>query len=189
MGKELIKTIKGFANQEHIEFWKEYIDETLPIAQVLAPNKRWALAFGKDEYFEWSHHTLDPIDDIREMVQEYFEVASDAVRNLYQNDKKLYVCSFWLAKQNPGGNVGGHIDTDEEQNSHFKYSAVLYLTDNTNDGQLSFPYLSYTVAPKAGDIAIFPSAGTEYFHEVSEIKHERYSLCFWFTEDPNYAIV
>jgi hypothetical protein len=188
MSKEMVRTIKNFAPQEHIDFWKEYIDETLPKARVLTPNRRWALAFGKDKYFDWSHHNLDEIGDIREMVLEYFDAISDAVRDLYSNENPLYVCSFWLAKQQPGGNVGGHIDTDEESNTHFKYSAVLYLTDNTKDGQLTFPYINHTVSASAGELAVFPSAGTDYFHEVKQIRHERYSLCFWFTEDESFAI-
>jgi len=188
MGKELVKSIKNFASQDHIDFWIDYIEETLPKSHVLAPNKRWALAFGKDQYFEWSHHTLDTISDIREMTLEYFSLISDVVRELYANEKPLYVCSFWMAKQNPGGNVGGHIDTDEDSNQHFKYSSVLYLTDSSKDGNLHFPYMKHTIKPEAGEIAIFPSAGDEYFHEVSTINHERYSLCFWFTEDPSFAI-
>lgn len=190
MGKELIKITKDIIDQEQIDFWIEYIDETLPLAMELPPGNRWALGFGYDDGFKQSNLTLDKINDVKEPVLEYFEALSEIVADLYDNKNKLYVCSFWMAKQTPGGTVSGHDDTDDgKMNPHFKYSAVLYLTDNTNDGQLVFPRLGYQIAAKPGEMAVFPSTGHEYFHEVSEIKHERYSLCFWFTEDPNYAIV
>lgn len=57
---------------------------------------------------------------------------------------------------------------------------ILYLNDDYEGGEISFPYLDITLKPKAGSAVFFP-ANFMTIHEVSEVtKGVRYVLPNWY---------
>ena len=187
-----IKVVHNFISLEDIEIFKEYNDQLLQSKPELFfignKGKRPVLQFGKDNAHLMSSPELDStIPEIKDLVRTYFLKATETIRDIYQDDRDLYVCSFWLAKQLPGANVQMHDDTDEGANTHFTYSAVLYLNTLKNTGDLIFNDLEYSVKPSAGDLVVFPSQATGN-HEVKEIDEFRYTLPMWLTTDKSYAL-
>jgi 2OG-Fe(II) oxygenase superfamily len=187
-----IKIVSNFISSEDIEIFKSYNDyllETKPELFFIGnKGKRPVLQFGRDNAHAMSSPELDSIiPEIKNLVRSYFLKTTEIIKDLYQDNRDLYVCSFWLAKQLPGANVQMHDDTDEGANTHFAYSAVLYLNTLRTTGDLIFNDLGYSVKPIAGDLVIFPSQTTGN-HEVAEIDEHRYTMPIWITADKEYAL-
>lgn len=187
-----IKVVSNFISAEDIEVFKSYNDDLLANKPELFfmgnKGKRPVVQFGRDNAHSTSSLALDTtIPEIKELVRSYFLKAIETIKDIYQDDRELYVCSFWLAKQLPGANVQMHDDTDEGRNTHFAYSAVMYLNTLSKTGDLIFTDLDYSVKPAAGDLVIFPSQTTGN-HEVKIIDEYRYTMPIWVTADRTYAL-
>ena len=186
-----VKVIRDFISQEDTDFFTNYMDNNPDkFTQYLFmdnPN-RYAIMFGNDEVFkEKSNHTLDLVSDIEPKVREYFDKVCTSIKELYNNEKDLYVASWWLARQYKDSFVHPHEDSGSF-NKHFKYSTIVYLNNLSSGGQLEFPNLKYTYNPSAREMVSFPSKGSDYVHMVPNIGGDRYSMTYWLTEDPAFAI-
>jgi len=84
-----------------------------------------------------------------------------------------------ISKYYAGSGMGPH--TDSGPVAHI--SAVLYLNDNYEGGELAFPNHNITVKPSAGSIIVFPSV-EPYVHDPKEVtRGEKYiSPSFWFKD-------
>ncbi len=185
-----IRVINNFIQEPEISSMIEYIDylektELDKFAQYQY-GKRLALRFGIDEDPDHIHGSLPNLSllkDKRDLITSYFSRALEAVKRSFEVDRDLYVCSFWAAKQYSGAIVNEHADTggvEGHYNSHFKYSAVLYLNTMNKSGELIFRDENYSYSPRAGDLVMFPSYGIK--HRVDEILETRYSLPMWITD-------
>ena len=59
------------------------------------------------------------------------------------------------------------------------YSALLYLTDDYDGGEINFPDHNLKIKPKANSFITFPS-NEHYLHEVLKNSADRYSSTLWF---------
>jgi hypothetical protein len=186
-----IRVSKDLISEVDSKRFQRYIDQNLDkFQQYLFKNnpQRYSLKFGKDQvYWNMSHTNLALIQDIEYTVREYFDTICQEVERLYDFPRKLYITSFWMARQFPGAVVHAHFDSGEV-NQHFKFSSVVYLNELEGSGELVFPKIEFSYKPKANEMITFPSQGEEYLHEVNEINGDRYSLVFWLTDDKDYAL-
>lgn len=186
-----IKITKGFIKKSEISSLVDYIDRLesneLDKFASYKEGKRLALQFG-EEHEPKSYMTLDLIKEKQDLIKQYFERVIDLTTNKFELLEVLYLCSFWIAKQYPGGDIEAHEDTDDGYSPHMDYSAVLYLSTAKSGGELHFIDLDYFYKPEAGDLIIFPSKGTGY-HEVLNIKETRYSIPFWMSFDSAKSLV
>ena len=68
---------------------------------------------------------------------------------------------------------------DDGKNTKRRVSAVGYLNDDYEGGELWFPNLNFNYYPTAGDIVVFPS-GAPYTHEAKPVKQGiKYSVVNW----------
>jgi len=68
---------------------------------------------------------------------------------------------------------------DDGKNTRRRVSAIGYLNDNYEGGELWFPNLNFNYYPTAGDIVVFPS-GAPYTHEAKPVKQGiKYSVVNW----------
>lgn len=190
--KDKIIIVKNFLSQDEMKFFRDYEDHILETKQdslVLFSNgNRPVLQFGRDLCDEHSSHlSLDLVSDIEDEVRSLFNKVEQKAKKVFEDPRDIYVCSFWFAKQLPGAKIPIHEDTEDGQNPHFKYSAVIYLNTMKDSGRLSFPDLGYDYDPEAGDIIIFKSADSGR-HMVETINEDRYTLAMWMTEDQSFAI-
>lgn len=188
---DYIKTTPNIINDIDAKRFIRYINSNFHKFQQYVfmdnPN-RYALMFGKDQVFwSMSNSNLSKIADIEFVVREYFDIVCKDAEEKYNYPSKLYVASFWLAKQLPNSFVHPHFDAGEV-NKHFKVSTIIYLNDLSSGGELTFPKLGHTYKPVANEMVSFPSQGEEFLHEVKEINEDRYSLVYWLTDDPALAI-
>jgi hypothetical protein len=175
-----------------MKFFREYEDyilENMKDKMVIFNNgNRPILQFGKDFFPDYnSHQTLDIVSDIEDKIRNLFSKVQNKTKEIFNEDKDLYMCSFWFAKQLPGANVLEHDDTDNGVNYQYQYSAVIYLNTLKNTGELIFTDLDYRHKPSAGDLVVFKSveAGN---HLVETIDEVRYTLPMIMSTDKNFAI-
>jgi len=68
---------------------------------------------------------------------------------------------------------------DDGKNTRRRVSAVGYLNDDYEGGELWFPNLNFNYYPTAGDIVVFPS-GAPFTHEAKPVKQGvKYSVVNW----------
>lgn len=187
-----LTAIADYLDENDSEFFIDYINSNIDkfknYRATSNPN-RFALRFGRDQVFwDTTNHDLSLIGDIESKVREIFDNVCRKTEEIYNLDKKLYVASFWMAKQFPGGFVMPHFDSLNNTNSHFEYSAIVYLNNLESGGELMFPELKYSYQPKGRDLVLFPSKGDDLIHQVAQINGDRYSILFWLTYDEYFAV-
>lgn len=84
-----------------------------------------------------------------------------------------------ISKYFVGASMGPHTDSGPEPKTE-NISAVLYLNDNYDGGEINFPEQRVKIKPSAGSIIIFPST-PPFFHEsMPIISGTKYmSPAFW----------
>lgn len=84
-----------------------------------------------------------------------------------------------FSKYLPDRYMGPH--TDKGPRSHI--SAVMYLNDNFNGGELSFPNQNIAIKPSAGSMIVFPSV-EPYVHDPKPADNLKYIVpAFWYLEN------
>jgi len=87
----------------------------------------------------------------------------------------IMICKYYV-----GSEQGQHVDTYKGESY---LSAVLYLNDNYDGGELHFPNQGVTIKPSAGSVVVFPS-GEPFSHEATKvIKEEKYIATAFLVKD------
>lgn len=82
-----------------------------------------------------------------------------------------------IQRYNPGQYYGVHSDAGDGNGRVF--SILLYLNDISEGGETTFPYQEFSIEPRAGRMAIFPS-NYMWPHEAKTPVHEtKYSAAYW----------
>lgn len=189
----IIKIVPNFLSEQEVKFWVDFNDYCLKTKNKnmahYVNNLRPVLQFGKDkcETHYATNTTLDLISEIEAETRQLFDLVISKTKNIFQESRDMHMAGFWLSKQLPGAYIGEHEDTDEGINSHFLYSAVLYLNELETTGDLIFTELNYRVKPKAGDLVVFKSSEGGK-HKVDRINENRYTLAFWMTNEEEFAL-
>jgi hypothetical protein len=183
---------EGFVSYEDAHELMSWIDNNIGqfhVYEFQNNPRRHAIRYGKDQVFwDTSPHEIYAIDDIEPLVRSYFTKVTDAMEQIYRSSKKLYVNSFWLAKQEAGAVVKPHHDSHSGMNPQFTHSIICYLNANQVGGELDFPELEISIKPPGGSMVSFISQGEELLHEVKEITQDRYTMLFWLTDKPEYEV-
>ena len=85
-----------------------------------------------------------------------------------------------ISKYRVGADMGPHVDYRGESDLKPLMSAVMYLNDNYEGGELLFPEQGVEIKPKAGSIVIFPSVEPFYHEPMPVLSGTKYmSPAFW----------
>ena len=130
---------------------------------------------------------LDAVD--REVNGTFQRIVADLVEPAYG-----LTIDYWEAPQlliyPPGGHYLPHVDGeyvyyDTDPRGEWRritdrdISVIWYLNDDFAGGQLTFPDLDLTVAPRAGMVVAFPSTH-EFFHGALPVESGmRYAIVSW----------
>lgn len=191
-----VEVVPRFVPEEDLDYYINLINkleqEHLDKFMVVQDGKRRTLIFGnyendiKNELLARPHLDLFEEEESTKL-RDLMSKILDKLKDFYGISDELYMCSMFLAKQYPGGEVGIHSDVDKGANPHFEYSAILYLNTLKEGGELKFASLNYSHKPEKGDFVFFPSKTTG-MHYVKPVAEERYSLCFWTTKDKKFEL-
>jgi predicted 2-oxoglutarate/Fe(II)-dependent dioxygenase YbiX len=91
--------------------------------------------------------------------------------------------SMAISKYIPGKGMGPHVDTPQEENKLALITAILYLNENYEGGELLFKNQGVNIKPSAGSIVIFPSVDP-FFHESLNLKSgNKYIMPLFWVKD------
>lgn len=94
----------------------------------------------------------------------------------FEKDNKYF--SLHISKYVDGGGIGSHRDVNISEEDG-NYTAIIYLNDEYDGGELGFPDLGIEVKPKSGDMLIFPG---KYLHYANESRNGTKYLTIFKTE-------
>jgi predicted 2-oxoglutarate/Fe(II)-dependent dioxygenase YbiX len=101
----------------------------------------------------------------------------------YANEFRLPLvdpCSMVVSKYSPSKEMGPHVDSTEDMNARALMTAILYLNDDYEGGDLYFPEQEIRLKPKAGSIVFFPSVQPFYHQSFKITKGYKYIVpLFW----------
>ena len=129
------------------------------------------------------HPNTDILGDLSHLVKDILSRATDEVSKSF--GKKVYPCNFWLVRQDDGSTMDVHTDGG----MHIDYTAVLYLSDIKEGGEIFFPRLSVEYKPEHGGLIMFPPRAEDYDHGVKAVSGKRYSLPMWFSVDESLSML
>lgn len=124
------------------------------------------------KYYQEELFLMNEINSIADKaLEEYFKEYTFARANLKGREKPN------ILKYVQGGFLPPHQDHGVSTRA---LSVLIYLNDNYEGGEISFPISNVTIKPKAGSVVLFPS-NFLYVHTISSMKSGvRYSIPAWF---------
>jgi hypothetical protein len=184
-----VKVFKNCIDAKDAQDIINYINNHLDSFNTGPLKLKFMKMFGNDNANkERSEKFISGIDDIEDQIKTIIDLCIKSIENEFQETKKVYLSSLWLAKQTPGTEIKSHRDVDNGVNDQYEYSAVLYLSTPTKSSPLEFPNLKLEIMPNLGDLVMFKPKEFESVHLVRSIVEDRYSIPMWFTLDKDYEL-
>ena len=166
----------------------EQIQPTLGDNNVLTQWESWTASNNKDVQFGWKMSSKPEMYEFStvdaKLIYDIFYTSLLFVGNDYARKNNLSIAKpspLSISKYIEGSSMGQHVD-DYGNNPRVRpiMSAVLYLNDDYQGGELHFKEQGITIKPEAGSIVIFPSVAP-FYHESKEIISGNKYMCpaFW----------
>lgn len=181
-----IEVSSNFINAEDCKDFIDFINTNQDI--FVGPLGRTVLQFGFDDHRKNYTDIVSGIESINNLSIMYFNKIIKELKNIYNEDKELYIASFWLSKGMPGSRVRLHSDQEDGYNSHFKYSTISYFNSVDSGNEIIFPNIGYKYSPVEGDMLSWVSGDKDSIHEVPSVTETRYSMPIWVTDNPKYKL-
>ena len=132
-----------------------------------------------------------------EIVPRLIEECLRNIEGQFRPAEQLYPETVILAAMAAGGRHSRHADNCRlnEQGDwvanhtpHRDVSAICYLNDEFDGGEILFEQAQLTVRPRRGILLVFPS-DADHLHEVLPVRSGvRYTMAIWFTKQQRYAL-
>jgi Rps23 Pro-64 3,4-dihydroxylase Tpa1-like proline 4-hydroxylase len=155
---------------------------------------RWDYSINKNNE-KWPKVEIDPNHSkahseaysILEMIdrpyKEALDIWSEKTGNLKVN---LVSKNYTIKKYNTGGSIATHTDRDHNKDFNtFDWTALVYLNDNYDGGELEFNKLGYSIKPSAGSIIFFSTDETHTAHTVDS--GNKYFMFFYIHSHVGYT--
>lgn len=106
------------------------------------------------ERYESTIHNLSSatLEEIFFNIENYVKILEYKFHT-FDKDSQHYM--LHISKYTEGGSIGLHTDVKPSEDSG-DYTAVIYMNDDYDGGELGFPELGIEIKPKSGDMLIFP---------------------------------
>jgi|TARA_R110002153_G_scaffold103288_3_gene240394 hypothetical protein len=145
------------------------------------------------------HRTMpDPFGQVERVLNLSRFIAQKSILDYYE--EYSYPENTELVKWIPGDSMSIHSDNSwtegngletqkgkDHPTKYRTYSAIFYINDDYEGGEIYFPNWDIEIKPKTGSLVIFPS-NEEYIHGVKEVKNlNRYSIAVWYAGHEYYA--
>jgi predicted 2-oxoglutarate/Fe(II)-dependent dioxygenase YbiX len=135
--------------------------------------------------------------DAAEVLPRLVERCLCSIRHQLQLTDPLYPETVILAALGAGGHHSRHADNCRENEDgdwvanhtpHRDVSAIYYLNDTFDGGEIVFERAQLVVKPRRGLLLAFPS-DADHAHEVLPVRSGvRYTMPIWFTKQLRYAL-
>lgn len=168
---ENIKFIPNFLTKKEIDYIMHDIDKRTFISFVSQKDHNGDALTHMHKY-NGIVDIYDIVNRCKETISSIYGIQKEKIK---EKQKELSV-----VKWDAGTYLNLHVDdlgyvTDNHLPVH------IYLNDDYEGGEISFPTHGLAVKPKAGDFNVFPG-NMHYAHEVTKVlSGTRYTLPIWFT--------
>jgi hypothetical protein len=164
-------------------------------------NEGQAISVFKDKTLPYKnlHRSMpDPFGQVERILNVARFIAQKEILDYYQ--EYAYPENTELVRWFPGDQMSVHSDNSwtegnglEDQvgvdhpTKYRTYSAIFYINDDYDGGEIHFPKFDVEIKPKQGSLVIFPS-DEDYIHGVKEVKNlNRYTIAAWYAGHEYYA--
>ena len=205
LAKDFVQAIEANNDNKEINHiippWDKWMDG-YPIDGVwtevfkkgLVKNVDWDYSVNENNH-KWPKVEIDPNHSkahseaysILEMIdrpyREALDVWSEKTGNLKVN---LVSKNYTIKKYDTGGAIAAHTDRDHDKDFNtYDWTALVYLNDDYDGGELEFNKLGYTIKPKAGSIIFFSTDEVHTAHPV--VSGNKYFIFFYIHSDIGYT--
>jgi hypothetical protein len=135
--------------------------------------------------------------DVAEIVPRLVEECLRNIGSHLQPAEPLYPETVILAATGAGGHHSRHADNCRQNEEgdwvanhtpNRDVSAICYLNDEFDGGEIFFERAQLTVKPRRGLLLAFPS-DADHVHEVLPVRSGvRYTMPIWFTKQQRFAL-
>jgi len=195
---KLSKTLAGC-----VDIWEdcwEYTDNTVTLVEATClntelPHIRWRPApyIGKNskrqsEFLNLTDiHGKHPHPITSKLFEDFHMLVTESAQEYmtrYNIRENCYNNSdYQLLRYKEGDQYPLHYDGPTETGRHI--SAILYVNDDYEGGELVFPLHNIWIKPKAGTLVMFPSSWA-YQHIAQPVtKGMKYAIVTWLHDRPN----
>lgn len=134
-----------------------------------------------NQLMEITHLAHVAENSVLQNIHNQFNLALLAASNpyllRYKLKERLWHEGYSLLKYSEGEQYHGHYDGGTDTGRAI--SALLYLNDDYEGGELEFPHFDVKIKPQAGMLILFPS-NFAYFHIAHPVtKGTKYGLVTW----------
>jgi len=185
--------------------WATEDDEWIPVKTDREAAKQ-ALLFGKtritklvdwditinEDNSHWPKIQVDPdysdnhkaAYDILKLIDEPYQKALDVWAETFNRPKPSSISkNYCIRKYKTGADMVAHIDRNlTNPEATMDWTALIYLNDNYEGGELVFPDYDIKLKTKAGSIIFFP---TDVMHSVEKITEGNKTYIFMFIHSNN----
>jgi hypothetical protein len=128
------------------------------------------------DYWKFLTPEFEEIKLCYEEIEKVFDETIEHYKEIF-NLKLGWRAGLNFIKYGQGHHFVSHVD--DGSNESCTVSALAYLNDDYEGGELGFPLLDLEFTPEAGDLVFFPS-GFTHAHKVNPVKSGiRYSVLTW----------
>ncbi len=136
-------------------------------------------------------------EDAAEIVPRLVEECLRNISNQLRPSEPLYPETVILAAMGAGGHHDRHADNSRQNEQgewvanhtpHRDVSAIYYLNDAFEGGEIVFDRAHLVVKPRRGLLLAFPS-DADHVHEILPVRSgARYTMAIWFTKQQRLAL-
>ena len=111
--------------------------------------------------------------EIGKIISRHFQIA-------------LYPETVSVVRWGAGDEMALHCDGQNPHTVNRTHSVVLYLNDQTEGGEIYFPEMGAVISPRR---ALMVAYAKTVLHGVRPVKHPRYTLTLWYSDQPEVSII
>lgn len=166
----------------------EESNSTLTEDDAIRPWHEWVASGGGEKYVfgEQKFTNEEKLQSSSEVVRHIYETLKSALTSVgidyaEKNDiEYVEPAPISISKYRTGADMGAHVDYYGDPGVEPLMSAVLYLNDDVEGGELDFPHHNVRIKPEAGSIIVFPSVDPFYHQSLPTTRGSKYmSPAFW----------
>jgi predicted 2-oxoglutarate/Fe(II)-dependent dioxygenase YbiX len=134
-------------------------------------------------YSQEHYKAYSILEMIDKPYREALDIWSEKTGNLKVN---LVSKNYTIKKYNTGGDIPIHTDRDHDKDwNTYDWTALVYLNDDYDGGELEFNNLGYKIKPSAGSIIFFSTDEAHTAHAV--VSGNKYFIFFYIHSDVGYT--
>lgn len=195
-----IKIFPNYVSEEDIQTLKSWIEDNYQNEELFRPQLGAAHGYG------YAYRSVVPLEkdeelypsNILDIMFGYGKGFLEEVRKHFKHDGELYLEGFSFTRLEEGIQLRLHID--KHGMSPTKYSGMLYLNDDFEDGEIVFvdehtPITDFDLytdgspgivhSPSPGEMVIFRS---RQWHASRKVRgNPRYAIVIWATTSKRFA--